>query len=90
MHGMVPPDPQTQVSQAHFAVIYLPKRNAKKDKRQSKRSNKRFPAGCVEIKRDKEEAIQDALINEKKFAAIVVGPSKSSEGQFIYYLQEWL
>jgi hypothetical protein len=26
----------------------------------------------------------------KRFAAQVLGPSKSTEGQFIYYLLEWL
>ncbi len=86
MYGMVPPDPQTGVSKTCFAVIYLPGAGAKKGKRQSKR----FPAGCVELKPDKQQAIKDAAANEKKFAAVVVGPSKSSEGQYIYYLQEWL
>lgn len=79
MRGMVPPDPQTQVSTACYAVVYVPKRN-----------RKRFPASCVEIKDTKEAAIDSAAPDEKKFAAVVVGPSKSSEGQFIYYLGEWL
>jgi len=79
MRGMVPPDPQTQVSVARYAVVYVPKRN-----------RKRFPASCVELQDTKEEAIENADPKEKKFAAIVVGPSKSSEGQFIYYLGEWL
>jgi len=90
MQGMVPTDPQTRVSQAHFAVVYLPNAGANNKKRKSKRSNKRFPAGCVEIKADKDAAVQAAQLSEKKFAAVVIGPSKSSEGQFIYYLQEWL
>jgi len=79
MRGMVPPDPQTKVSNPEFAVVYIPKR-----------SRKRFPASCVEIKKSKEEALEGALNEDKKFAAIVIGPSKSSEGQFIYYLGEWL
>lgn len=79
MRGMVPLDPQTKVSQECFAVVYVPKR-----------SRKRFPASCVEIKKTKEEAIEEAKTQEKRFAAIVIGPSKSSEGQYIYYLQEWL
>ena len=79
MRGMVPPDPQTKVSQACFAVVFIPKRN-----------RKRFPASCVEIKETKIEALQNASPDDKKFAAIVVGPSKSSEGQYIYYLAEWL
>lgn len=79
MRGMVPMDPQTKVSQPEFAVVYVPKR-----------SRKRFPANCVDIKTSKEDALEGANSDEKKFAAIVVGPSKSSEGQFIYYLGEWL
>jgi len=79
MRGMVPPDPQTKVSLHRFAVVYVPKR-----------SRKRFPANCVEIVESKEIAIEKASPDGKKFAAIVVGPSKSSEGQYIYYLSEWL
>ncbi|MEE9310322.1 MAG: hypothetical protein V3U64_04820 [Cocleimonas sp.] len=79
MRGMVPPDPQTKVSRPEFAVVYIPKR-----------SRKRFPASCVDIKKTKEEALEDASEQDKKFAAIVIGPSKSSEGQYIYYLGEWL
>lgn len=79
MRGMVPIDPQTKVSQAHFAVVYVPRR-----------SRKRFPASCVEIMPDKEEALEKADDSTKKYAAIVIGPSKSSEGQYIYYLSEWL
>ncbi len=90
MQGMVPTDPQTQVSQAQYAVVYLPNAGTNNKKRKSKRSNKRFPAGCVEIQSDKDAAIQAAQSSDKKFAAVVIGPSKSSEGQFIYYLQEWL
>ncbi len=86
MRGMVPLDPQTSVSQKQFALVYLPN----KDKSSKKRKNKRFPASCVDIKDSKEVAIEDAKLNEKKYAAVVIGPSKSSEGQFIYYLQEWL
>ncbi len=76
---MVPLDPQSKVSQAQFAVIYIPKR-----------SRKRFPANCVEIMSSKKEALAAADSLKKKYAAIVIGPSKSSEGQYIYYLDEWL
>lgn len=79
MRGMVPPDPQTSVSQARYAIVYLPGR-----------SRKRFPASCVEIMDSKELALEKASPKNKKFAAIVIGPSKSSEGQYIYYLDEWL
>jgi len=79
MRGMVPLDPQSDVSQEHFAVVFVPKR-----------SRKRFPASCVEIKKTEEEAVVTAKKSEKKFAAVVIGPSKSSEGQFIYYLKDWI
>ncbi len=90
MQGMVPTDPQTRVSQVQYAVVYLPNAGVNNKKRKSKRRNKRFPAACIEIKADKNAAIEAAQLSEKKFAAVVIGPSKSSEGQFIYYLQEWL
>ncbi len=86
MRGMVPIDPQTNVSQQQFALVYVPN----KGQTTKKRRNKRFPASCVEVKESKEVAIDAAKDNGKKYAAIVVGPSKSSEGQFIYYLQAWL
>jgi hypothetical protein len=79
MRGFVPPDAQTEVSTEHYAVIYMPKR-----------SRKRFPAGCVEIVASKEEALALRDEDNKRFAARVLGPSKSSEGQLIYYLVAWL
>lgn len=79
MHGFVPLDPQTNVSQEHFAVVYS-----------NRPSRKRFPAGCVEIMDSAEQAVAAADTEEKRHAARVIGPSKSSEGQYIYYLVEWL
>jgi hypothetical protein len=79
LRGIVPPDPQTNVSQERFAVIFTPRQN-----------RKRFPAGCVEIFDTLEAALAAADPDNKRHAARVVGPSKSSEGQFIYYLIAWL
>ena len=79
LRGIVPPDPETGVSQERFAVIFTPRLN-----------RKRFPAGCVEIFASLEDALAAADPDNKRHAARVVGPSKSSEGQFIYYLLEWL
>jgi hypothetical protein len=79
LRGMVPPDPQTGVSQVRFAVIFTPRT-----------SRKRYPAGCVEIFESEAAARTSADPDNKRHAARVVGPSKSSEGQFIYYLVEWL
>ena len=79
LRGMVPPDPETGVSREHFAVIFTPRRN-----------RKRYPAGCVEIHAGEAEAKASADPDRQRHAARVVGPSKSSEGQFIYYLLTWL
>ncbi len=79
MRGFVPPDPETGVSTYQFAVVYVPKR-----------SRNRFSANCVEIKGSPEQALAAADPEKKYFAARVMGPSKSSEGQYLYYLAEWL
>ncbi len=79
MRGFVPPDPETSASGHHYAVVYVPRR-----------SRNRFAASCVEIKDSAEQAISEADPSAKRFAARVMGPSKSSEGQYIYYLAEWL
>lgn len=79
MHGMVPPDPNTNVSMPCFAVVAVPRR-----------SRKRFAASCVTLKETRADALAAEDIDNKLYAAIVIGPSKSSEGQYIYYLSEWL
>ena len=81
MRGFVPtdPNPDANVSSEHFAVVYVPRR-----------SRKRFSIGCVEIKSTKDDAISSADHTANKFAARVIGPSKSSEGQYLYYLVEWI
>ena len=79
LRGMVPPDPQTSVSSECFAVIFTPWQD-----------RKRYPAGCVEVFETRLAALAAADPENKKHAAAVVGPSKSSEGQFIYYLLGWL
>jgi len=83
MRGYVPPDPQTSVSTEQFAVVYSPSR-------QSARGRSRFPAGNVELLASAEDARAQADETAKRYAARVLGPSKSSEGVFIYYLIEWL
>ena len=79
MRGMVPPDPETSVSKIQYAVVYIPKRN-----------RKRFAANCVSIKDSLEQTLADADPDNNYYAAMVIGPSKSSEGQYLYYLSEWL
>ncbi|MCK5335109.1 MAG: hypothetical protein KAQ67_03050 [Gammaproteobacteria bacterium] len=79
MRGFVPPDPSTSVSIERFAVVYVPKR-----------SRKRFSIGCVDIVESEELALSSSDETNNRFAAKVLGPSKSSEGQYLYYLIEWL
>lgn len=75
----MPPDPETNVSQERYAVVYVPRK-----------SRKRFPASCVTLKETAEEAIEQSDKHSNYYPAKVIGPSKSSEGQYIYYLIEWL
>ncbi|MBU0654764.1 MAG: hypothetical protein KJ914_06465 [Gammaproteobacteria bacterium] len=81
MRGMVPPDPDGGVSRQIYATVYMPK---------LKPGRNRFPASCVEAHESAEAAITAAGSDSKRFPAIVLGPSKSSEGQYLYYLVEWL
>ena len=79
MRGFVPLDPDAKVSAEHFAVVYVPRR-----------SRNRFPSGCVEIVETEQEAIKGGDESNKRYPARVIGPSKSSEGQLMYYLVHWL
>jgi len=79
MRGLVPPDPEGGVSRASYAVVYAPNRR-----------RNRFAAGCVELHDTREAAIEAASPTENRYPARVLGPSKSSEGQRIYYLLQWL
>ena len=79
MRGFVPPDPETSVSQECFAVIYTPRRN-----------RTRYPAANVQVVESEAAAWSQADAENKKYPAVVIGPSKSSEGQYIFYLVTWL
>jgi hypothetical protein len=79
MRGMVPPDPETQVSQEHFAVVYVPRRN-----------RSRFAASCVSVVDSRPAALAQGEPERHRYAARVLGPSRSSEGLSLYYLVEWL
>jgi hypothetical protein len=79
MKNFVPLDPDSHVSQEHWAVVYVPRR-----------SRNRFAANCVHVFANQEEALKQSVPKERQFAAKVIGPSKSSEGQSIYYLIHWL
>jgi len=72
-------DGQSSVVQIKFAVVYAPKR-----------SRGRFSENCVFICDSELDAIDEANTEKHLFAAKVIGPSKSSEGQRIYYLDTWI
>jgi len=72
-------DSDSDVVQHKFAVIYAPKR-----------SRGRFAENCVFVVESELDAIDEANVEKHLYAAKVIGPSKSSEGQRIYYLEEWI
>jgi hypothetical protein len=55
-----------------------------------RQSRKRFPEGCVTVVESEADAIRDARPDENLYAALVYGPSPSSEGLRLYYLVRWL
>ena len=79
MRGFVPLDSQNGVSAERYAVVYVPKR-----------SRNRFPDSCVDIVETEQDAIDGGDETNKRYPAKVIGPSKSSEGQIMYYLVRWL
>ncbi len=63
----------------NFALVYTPSR-----KRQ------RFPANCIFIAESEQDALTQADVTKHLYPALVIGPSRSSEGQQLYYLIKWL
>jgi hypothetical protein len=72
-------DPDAPVIDEQYAVVYVPRR-----------SRGRVPENSVEIMESETAARDHAAEDMKKYAARVVGPSRSSEGLRIYYVVEWL
>ena len=72
-------DSDSTVVQHKFAVVYAPKR-----------SRGRFAESCVFICKTELDAIDEENVDKHLYAAKVIGPSKSSEGQRIYYLDDWI
>lgn len=62
-----------------FALIKTPRQ-----------SRVRYPEGCVTAVPDEASAPAGADSGKNLHAAVVYGPSASSEGQRIYYLVRWL
>jgi len=75
----IPIDPDSDVVEEHFAVVYAPRRH-----------RDRFPENCVEIVDTEQIARDKAGLSDKSYAAKVVGPSRSSEGFRLFYLEQWL
>ncbi|AGA90524.1 hypothetical protein Thimo_1750 [Thioflavicoccus mobilis 8321] len=72
-------DPESRSLAERFALIKSPSRR-----------RARFPEGCVTIVASEVEALAGRDEAHKLLPAIVYGPSKSSEGQRLYYLVRWL
>jgi hypothetical protein len=50
----------------------------------------RYPEGCVTPVADEQAALEGADPARNLHPALVYGPSRSSEGQRVYYLVRWL
>ncbi|GMR17751.1 MAG: hypothetical protein BMS9Abin33_0144 [Gammaproteobacteria bacterium] len=75
----IPFDPHTRIIDECYAVVYIPGRQ-----------RDRFSENCVEVMESMAAAKENANPGCKRYAARVVGPSRSSEGFRLYYLVEWL
>lgn len=72
-------DPNNPLVKPSYAVIYTPSRR-----------RKRFPENCVTLAESPQQAIELSRQQPDKHPALVMGPSRSSEGFRLYYLIEWL
>lgn len=80
MKGGIFVDPEvSDLVQRRFAVVQVAR-----GKRQ------RFPEHCVQLVASADIAISQALPEQNRHAAEVVGPSRSSEGVRLFYLVRWL
>ncbi|WP_243448370.1 hypothetical protein [Candidatus Thiosymbion oneisti] len=68
-------DPESKSLEERFALIKTPRRN-----------RPRYPEACVTPVAGEQEARAGAAPARNLHPALVYGPSKSSEGQRIYYL----
>ncbi len=78
MRGMVPPDPQSHVTDIQYAVVYAPRR-----------ARNRVSAVSVEVMESLDAALAASDPAKYRYAAQVHGPSKSSEGLQLYYILTW-
>ena len=71
-------DRASGVVKERFAVVYAPKKK------------KRLSANCVEVMESEQAAREASSPQRHRHAAVVAGPSTSSESQQLYYLVRWL
>jgi hypothetical protein len=71
-------DAEDGVVRERFAVVYAPKRK------------KRLSGSCVDVMESEQAARAAADPGRNRYAALVAGPSTSSESQQLYYLVRWL
>ena len=72
-------DPETDLVERQFAVVYAPRKQ-----------RDRFPENVVTVKESREAAIGASDPEAKRYAALLYGPCRSSEGFRLFYLVEWL
>ena len=72
-------DQETDLMRERFALIYA-----------THRGRKRFQENCVRVQATEEAALSGADAAGHLHPALVLGPSKSSEGHHMYYLVRWL
>lgn len=72
-------DPDSRVVEERLAVVYAPNRR-----------RGRFPEDCVRVVDSETAALAGADPQQQRYAARVIGPSRSSEGLRLYYLVDWL
>jgi len=72
-------DPESKSLDERFALVRTPRKN-----------RSRYPEACVTPVASEQEARNGAAAERNLHPALVYGPSKSSEGQRIYYLVRWL
>ncbi|CAC9529500.1 hypothetical protein [uncultured Gammaproteobacteria bacterium] len=71
------PHPSANAAKEEFAVVLIPRVN-----------RRRVPANNVEIVSDLKTAMDQSNPDKNFYAAKVVGPARSSEGMFLYYILE--
>ena len=72
-------DPSAGIAHECYALITAPSLK-----------RKRFPEGVVSVVGSEEEAHAGASIADNIVPAVVIGPSRSSEGFKLFYLVRWL